>query len=106
MYYRNNNNNNNNNLEAQLNDQYLIFANEGEGSDAGSLSSLNTQSSSLIDNDQQYIYLKQWGPKFNNLSSLYNNNNYNDDDDNDDDNQYTSNNNNNNNNNNRLRNNY
>lgn len=59
-------------LEARINDQYLIFANEGEGSDAGSLSSLNTQST-LNDNDQQYNYLKQWGPKFNNLSLLYNN---------------------------------
>lgn len=42
---------------------------EGGGSDAGSLSSLNTSSSG----DQDYDYLNDWGPKFAKLAELYNN---------------------------------
>lgn len=42
---------------------------EGGGSDAGSLSSLNTSSSG---GDQDYDYLNDWGPKFAKLADMYN----------------------------------
>lgn len=42
---------------------------EGEGSDAGSLSSLNTTSSG---GSQDYDYLHSWGPKFAKLADMYN----------------------------------
>ncbi|KAK3581134.1 hypothetical protein CHS0354_033929 [Potamilus streckersoni] len=41
---------------------------EGGGSDAGSLSSLNTRSSS---EDHDYNYLNDWGPKFSRLANMY-----------------------------------
>lgn len=41
---------------------------EGGSSDAGSLSSLNTSSS---DNDHEYDYLTDWGPKFTKLATMY-----------------------------------
>ena len=44
------------------------FGYEGEGSDAGSLSSLNTTTSG----DQDYDYLNDWGPKFAKLADMYN----------------------------------
>lgn len=46
----------------------MIFAYEGEGSDVGSLSSLCSVCS---DRDQDYEYLKEWGPKFAKLSNIY-----------------------------------
>jgi len=45
------------------------FEYEGGGSDAGSLSSLNTSSSG----SQDYDYLNEWGPKFAKLADMYNN---------------------------------
>lgn len=42
---------------------------EGEGSDAGSLSSLGTSTSG---GDQDYDYLNEWGPKFAKLADMYN----------------------------------
>ena len=47
----------------------INFNYEGGGSDAGSLSSLNTSSSG----DQDYDYLNEWGPKFAKLADMYNN---------------------------------
>jgi hypothetical protein len=61
--------------EAIPNDQNMIYAYEGEGSDAGSLSSIG---SDMSDNDHNFDYLQEWGPKFSKLSDLYqlgNNNN-------------------------------
>ena len=46
----------------------MIYAYEGEGSIAGSLSSLSTVNS---ERDEQYDYLKEWGPKFYKLSNIY-----------------------------------
>ncbi|XP_061163389.1 neural-cadherin-like isoform X2 [Saccostrea echinata] len=45
------------------------FMYEGEGSLAGSLSSINTSSSG---GDQDYEYLHEWGPKFAKLADMYN----------------------------------
>ena len=45
------------------------YAFEGGDSDAGSLSSLNTSSSG--DNDHEYDYLNDWGPKFSRLATMY-----------------------------------
>lgn len=44
------------------------FVYEGGGSDAGSLSSLQTSSDS---NEADYDYLTDWGPKFSRLATLY-----------------------------------
>lgn len=57
-------------------DTPFTFNEEGGGSDAGSLSSLNTSSSG----DQDYDYLNEWGPKFAKLADIYNSNNYDEDD--------------------------
>lgn len=45
------------------------FMYEGEGSLAGSLSSINTSSSG---GSQDYEYLQEWGPKFAKLADMYN----------------------------------
>jgi hypothetical protein len=50
------------------NDQNMIYAYEGEGSDAGSLSSVDSYN---IENDVDFDYLQDWGPKFQKLSNLY-----------------------------------
>lgn len=44
------------------------FAYEGEGSIAGSLSSLASTTES---EDQAYDYLKDWGPRFHKLADIY-----------------------------------
>jgi hypothetical protein len=50
----------------------MEFAFEGTGSDAGSLSSLNTSSSSSSsDNENDLDDLKEWGPKFVRLAEMY-----------------------------------
>lgn len=46
----------------------MIFAYEGDGSEVGSLSSICSVCS---DHDQDYDYLKEWGPKFAKLSNIY-----------------------------------
>lgn len=46
----------------------MIFAYEGDGSEVGSLSSICSVCS---DRDQDYDYLKEWGPKFAKLSNIY-----------------------------------
>ena len=45
------------------------YAYEGEGSAAGSLSSLASISD---DNDQDWDYLNSWGPRFYKLADMYN----------------------------------
>ena len=45
-----------------------MYAYEGEDSCAGSLSSL---CSSSDNNDQDYDYLKEWGPRFKRLANMY-----------------------------------
>ncbi|XP_048742923.2 neural-cadherin-like isoform X4 [Ostrea edulis] len=62
--------------DAPPHDTLRDFQYEGEGSDAGSLSSLNTTSSG---GDQDYDFLNEWGPKFSKLADMYNN--YDDDSD-------------------------
>lgn len=47
-----------------------FYAYEGNGSDAGSLSSL----SSTTDADQNYDYLADWGPRFGRLADMYRSN--------------------------------
>lgn len=59
-------------IAAQSNDQYIKYANEGEGSDAGSLSTLNTD---YTDKEQDYEYLDEWGQKFTKLSNIFNSSN-------------------------------
>ncbi|KAJ0002282.1 hypothetical protein NQD34_002078 [Periophthalmus magnuspinnatus] len=49
-------------------DTALIYDFEGEGSLAGSLSSIASGSS---DGDQDYDYLNDWGPRFKKLANLY-----------------------------------
>ena len=55
-------------LEVHSNDQNMIYAYEGEGSEVGSLSSLVSNRS---DRDQEYEYIKEWGPKFYKLSNIF-----------------------------------
>lgn len=50
-------------------DTMKTFDYEGEGSEAGSLSSLGTSTSG---GDQDYDYLNEWGPKFAKLADMYN----------------------------------
>ncbi|TSK20067.1 Cadherin-15 [Bagarius yarrelli] len=50
-------------------DTALIYDYEGNGSVAGSLSSLASSSS---DEDQDYDYLNDWGPRFKKLANMYN----------------------------------
>ncbi|XP_047674708.1 cadherin-8-like [Tachysurus fulvidraco] len=49
-------------------DSIQIYGYEGRGSMAGSLSSLETSSS---DSDQNFDYLREWGPRFRRLGELY-----------------------------------
>lgn len=49
-------------------DTALIYDYEGSGSVASPLSSIV---SSLTDEDQDYDYLSEWGPRFRRLADLY-----------------------------------
>lgn len=49
-------------------DTALIYDYEGEGSLAGSLSSVASGGS---DGDQDYDYLSDWGPRFQKLADMY-----------------------------------
>ncbi len=57
------------NIDLPSNDQNMIYAYEGEGSEVGSLSSL--QSSTYADKDLDYDFLRECGPKFVKLSNIY-----------------------------------
>lgn len=50
-------------------DSLLVFDYEGTGSDAGSLSSINT---ATTDGSMDYDYLNDWGPRFKRLADMYN----------------------------------
>ena len=55
-------------IDVASNDQNMIYAYEGEGSVAGSLSSIG----SLYSEDELDVdRLQEWGPKFSKLSKLY-----------------------------------
>lgn len=49
-------------------DDLRNYAYEGCGSTAGSLSSL---ASAMDDNEQDFDYLNRWGPRFQNLATMY-----------------------------------
>ncbi|XP_072051982.1 LOW QUALITY PROTEIN: neural-cadherin-like [Amphiura filiformis] len=58
----------NNDQNAPPYDTLFFFKYEGTGSQAGSLSSLD---SSNPDEDQDYFYLNNWGPQFKKLADIY-----------------------------------
>ncbi len=49
-------------------DSVLVFAHEGEGSESGSLSSLQL---SIGDGDQDFQHLQNWGPRFRRLADMF-----------------------------------
>ena len=55
-------------IDVASNDQNMIYAYEGEGSDAGSLSSIG---SLMSEEELDLDHLQEWGPKFTKLAKLY-----------------------------------